>query len=472
MANRNEILVKNTLLFAIGNFGSKLLQIILVPFYTRYMAEAEFGTTDLLQAVVSLLLPVFSMTIYEAVFRFSMEKEYDKTAVLSIGFFVNLAGMVVLCICGGMLSILMPIEYMWLVIWNTITNSFRTLYSQYARAINRVQLFTFDNVLLTLLVLVLNIFFIAVLNLGITGYMMGYILANLLSCLFLVASLGNDRKIRISAIRRITVKDMMRFAAPLIPNALCWWLGSFTDRVMIVAMIGSAANGLYAAAHKIPSLLSTVVSIFFQAWQISANEEFRKKDIDAFYSSIFDQISACIFLCASLLIGFSQLINSVFLGKNFASAWLYMPPLILSMVFFSFAQFLGSIYSANKKTTMAMVTNLTAVVINIFLNLFLIQRIGTIGAAIATATAYLVLWIVRMYDTRKIVHIRYQIKTLVISTIMITIQAVVVCMDLGPVYTCSITLVGVAVIAMLYRKTYAALAAFGGHMITKLLGRS
>lgn len=472
MANRNETLAKNTLLFAVGNLGSKLLQVFLVPFYTRYMAEAEFGTTDLLQAVVSLLIPVFSMTIYEAVFRFAMEKDNDKISVLSTGFFLNTAGMVVLCICGVLVSGLMPKEYVWLVILNTVTNSFRTLYSQYARSINRVQLFTFDNVLLTLLVLILNIFFIAVLNLGITGYMMGYILANLFSCLFLIVKLGKDRKVRIHSIHRITTKDMLWFSIPLIPNAICWWLGSFADRVMIVAMVGSAANGLYAAAHKIPSLLSTVVAIFFQAWQISANKEFKKNDIAVYYSSIFEQISSCIFLLASLLIGFSQLINSVFLGASYADAWLYMPPLILSMAFFSFAQFLGSIYSANKKTTMAMVTNLTAVVLNIFLNYFLIRNFGTIGAAIATATAYSVLWIVRIYDTGKIVRIQYQIKSLVVSSLIVIVQAVVVCMDFGSVYTYGITLVGVAVIVWLYRKTYTALVVFAGKMIKKLLGRS
>ena len=58
MSNRNEKLVKNVLLFAIGNIGSKLLQIILVPLYTRVMTSAEYGTVDIMQAIVSLLMPV------------------------------------------------------------------------------------------------------------------------------------------------------------------------------------------------------------------------------------------------------------------------------------------------------------------------------------------------------------------------------------------------------------------------------
>ena len=136
---------------------------------------------------------------------------------------------------------------------------------------------------------------------------------------------------------------VLLFSLPLIPNAICWWVSSFLDRVMIVSMVNTAANGLYAAAHKIPSLLSVVMTIFFQAWQVSANEEFKKRDIAQFYSKIFDQMSACIFVLASVLIVLSRPINSVFLGADYYDAWQYMPLLVLSTSFFSFAQYLGSV---------------------------------------------------------------------------------------------------------------------------------
>ena len=79
--SRNEKLIKNVILFAIGNIGSKLLQIFLVPLYTRVMTTSEYGTVDVMQAIVSLLMPIFSFTIYEAVFRYAMEKDYDKKSV-------------------------------------------------------------------------------------------------------------------------------------------------------------------------------------------------------------------------------------------------------------------------------------------------------------------------------------------------------------------------------------------------------
>lgn len=453
MANREEKLAKNTILFAAGNFGSKLLQIILVPFYTRVMTDAQYGTVDLLQAIVSLLLPVASLAIYESVFRYAMEKEYDKNAVLSVGLLVSLVGAVILCIGGGVASAFAPVSYVWLVVANSIFNSLRTLMSQYTRAVGRTALFSIDNILMTLLVLVLNILFIAVFRMGITGYMLGYTLANLLSAMFLYIMLGKQRTLRLSGVRRGLVKEMLLFALPLIPNAICWWISSFLDRVMIVAIVGTAANGLYAAAHKIPSLLSVVVSIFFQAWQMSANEEFKKKDIAGFYSKIFEQISACIFLLSSVLIILSRPINSIFLGADYSGAWVYMPPLVLSMTFFSYAQFLGSIYSANKKTNMALVTNLVGVVVNVSLNAVLIPLIGTIGAAVATAVSYLVLWLIRIVDTGKIVPVQYKITTTVGASLIVIAQTVLVCLDLDVLATYSLCVAGTVALVVIYHRT-------------------
>lgn len=471
MAKREENLAKNTMLFAIGNFGSKLLQIILVPFYTRFMTDAQYGTVDLLQSMVSLLMPVISLTIAEGVFRYAMEKEYDKSAVLSVGIVVTAIGSVVLCLGGWGVSFFMDITLVWLVVANTITNSFRTLTSQYTRAIGKTGLYALDNILMTACVLLLNIFFIAKLNWGVTGYMLGYTLANLLSAIFLVVKLGNRFTFQLSKVRKPLVKEMLMFSLPLIPNSICWWISSFLDRVMIVSMVSTAANGLYAAAHKIPSLLSMVMTIFFQAWQVSANEEFKKEDISLFYSQIFEQISACIFVLASLLIMLSKPINSIFLGADYHDAWRLMPPLILSTTFFSFAQFLGSIYTANKKTNMAFITNLIGVVVSVTLNLILIPRIGTIGAAVANAASYLVLWIVRVWDTLKIVPIQYQTSKIVSAFIIVILEAILVVLNLNKVTTYCICAVGSCVLVVMFWNSLITLVKFVLRFVGKLLRR-
>ena len=121
MAKREENLAKNTVLFAIGNLGSKLLQIVLVPFYTRFMSDTQYGTVDLLQSMASLLMPIFSLTIAEGVFRYAMDKDYDKSTVLSVGIVVTAIGSMILCFGGWGVSCSMDVTLVWLVVAKTIT---------------------------------------------------------------------------------------------------------------------------------------------------------------------------------------------------------------------------------------------------------------------------------------------------------------------------------------------------------------
>ncbi len=472
MSNRNEKLVKNVLLFAIGNIGSKLLQIILVPLYTRVMTSAEYGTVDIMQAVVSLLMPIFSFTIYEAVFRYAMEKDYDKRAVFSTGIIMSLLGTVVLCAGSGIASIYIDKTFVWLVATNSAVGFFRSLLSQYARAVEKTVLFTVDSVLLTVFVLILNVLFIVKWHMGITGYMLGYILANLLSCVVLYAFLGPYRKFSLQSVTKPLVKEMLRFSLPLIPNGVCWWVSSFIDRVVITAVVGEAANGIYAAGHKIPSMLTMIVTIFFQAWQMSANQEFKKHDISHFYTAIHDQIFSVILLVSSCLIVFCKPITSVFLGAEYYSAWQVMPLLLLAISFFSFAQFLGSIYSANKKTTMALVTNLIGVGVSLTVNIVLVAvfKIGIVGSAIATACSYFVLWFVRMVNTANIVPIYYKKKKMVAAVLLLTSQAVLVTVFGGTVVT-ALSATAFVALVVLFAKDMLGLLRFALGFVKKIVGR-
>ncbi len=469
MSDRKENLVKNTALFALGNLGSKLLQIILVPYYTRVMTSAEFGTTDILQAVVALLMPIFSLTIYEGVFRFAMERGYDRKGVFTTGVLVSVLGALVLCIVGAVCSLFIPPKYVWLVIANTVAVIFRSLLSQYTRAINRIGLFTMDNLLITVFVLVLNIFFITELQWGVVGYILGYTIANLLSSILLVIFLGAERRVSVKSLDGFLLQEMLLFSAPLIPNAVCWWISSFVDRIIITTQLGGAANGLYAAAHKIPSLLTVIVTVFFQPWQISANEEFKKKDISAFYTEIHDQIFASITLISSLLILLCRPITDVFLGADYASSWLYMPILLVAMTFFSFAQFLGSIYSANMRTAMALVTNFVAVIVNLLLNLILVPRVGVLGAGIATACSYFVLWMIRVRDTRRIIAIRYRKLPMIVAVLILIGQTVLVSMNTHTGWTYGICTAATLLLVILFRKTFADLLKFVGKLLKKII---
>lgn len=148
-----------------------------------------------------------------------------------------------------------------------------------------------------------------------------------------------------------------------------------------------------------------------------------------------------------------------------------MPFLLIGTSFFSFAQFLGSIYTANKKTTMALVTNAIGVGVNLAVNtlLVVIFKVGIVGCAITTVCSYLVLWIVRIITTQKIVPIKYNITKTVLSVVLLIIQGIVMTVSLDTVITYIVCAVISAGLLVIFCKDFIVLIKFGLSLIKKFI---
>ena len=79
-------LSKNTVLFTVNSFGSKMISFLLVPLYTYVLNAKDFGTADLVTSTVSLLIPILTLNIQDAVLRFALDKDKNKKDVIRIVF--------------------------------------------------------------------------------------------------------------------------------------------------------------------------------------------------------------------------------------------------------------------------------------------------------------------------------------------------------------------------------------------------
>jgi len=83
-------LFNNVIIFALGNLGSKIISFILVPLYTHYLTQGEYGTADLVLTTTSMLIPVVSAAMYEAVIRFAIDRKDSRSEILSNSIFISL----------------------------------------------------------------------------------------------------------------------------------------------------------------------------------------------------------------------------------------------------------------------------------------------------------------------------------------------------------------------------------------------
>ena len=78
------------------------------------------------------------------------------------------------------------------------------------------------------------------------------------------------------------MRQMLTFSVPLIFNAVSWWIANSSDRLMLNYFNGAGDVGLYSVAAKIPSIITSITSIFNQAWMISSVTEYDSTNDNSF----------------------------------------------------------------------------------------------------------------------------------------------------------------------------------------------
>ena len=346
-------LFSNTIIFAIGSFGSKLLVLILVPLYTAALSPEQYGTVDLVAQTANILLPIFTLSVSEAALRFGLDAKSpeQRKTVYTTCLAVVIAGLGIMAAIFPLLSRLdylhgfAPILYIY--VW---TAALKQLNATYVRSLEKVRLFAFDGILTTLGMILFNILFLLKFKWGMTGYLLAIILSDLCSSLFLFFAAGLWRHVDPRRFSLSSLTDMLKYCAPLVPTTLLWLVTSISDRFIITYFHGEAMNGINTVAYKIPTIITTVFTMFSQAWNMSAIQENDSAGKEEFYTSVFSLNQAFMYVMAAGILLINRPLTYVWVNPAYHEAMLYSPILTLATVFTCYNVFLGSVYIAQKRT--------------------------------------------------------------------------------------------------------------------------
>ncbi|MBO5926421.1 MAG: polysaccharide biosynthesis C-terminal domain-containing protein [Clostridia bacterium] len=405
--SRIKYLLKNTLIFALGMIGTKIINFILVPLYTNALLPHEYGIADLVFTLGTVIIPILILNVNEAILRFSLDKHCEQNKIMSIGI-ISILIMIIIATCLYPLLKLYPpfAEYSVNIFIYIISSGCCTVFMYNLRGKELLVRFSIGNIINAIMVASMNILFLVVLNFGLKGYFLAYTIANVVTMLFAFFA-GNV----ISALRNFSIDkklmgEMLKYALVLIPNSFMWWIMDSSDRVMLTAFSGVAITGIYAISGKLPSLVSVISSIFNQAWNYSAIKENESSDKLEYINNVFDYLVIIVIAVASVILLVLKPFMSVYVEASYYDAWKYTPPLIVGTVILVLSTFLSSSYTVNKDSKGFLFSALTGAAINIILNFALIPIIGAFGAAIATCIAYASVFLYRYFDTKKYLKLK------------------------------------------------------------------
>lgn len=431
MRNKFKYLFKNMGLLFISNFSSKILIFLLVPLYTSVLSTEEYGTYDIIYTTVQLLTPILSLNISDAVMRFSIgadRKSQEESFTcgvkfVSLGVFVTSLG-----IFAG--KILIPnghfTPYLMHFLWIFVAYILNNLVIQFARGIDDISGIAISGVLSTITSIVLNIAFLLYFKLGIDGYFYAVVISSLIPVIFLgirnrlwsYLTPGSDW-LKLSPYE----KEMLNYSIPIIWVALYWYINNAADRYAVTLFCGIDVNGLYSVAHKIPAILNVIQGIFIQAWQLSAIKEYDKESGEIFYRRVYQGCQIIMSIMCSGLLLFNKVVAHILFAKEFYTAWVFAPFLLLSVVFNILSGVAGSVFSATKDSGKLATSAIVGSTVNVILNFILCFTIGGIGAAIATFISSVVIWFMRMKALRKHMYLKLNYKRHILQYALLLVQA-------------------------------------------------
>jgi len=419
---------KNSLIYGLGNLSTKIIGLILLPFYTSYLSTSEYGILSLVEITAWLLTAVVSVKLNAAMFRWYWDKNYiDKRKSIffsSLIFFLitSLLLLFPLFFFSKDISILLfeTSKYSHLIVLMLISTALQVaiqLILHIMQLQEKAIFYSVTSIVKLVIALVLTIVFITYFERGVKGIYEALIISQIF---FLIVALkyilsNIEFKIEIEIIG-----DMLKYSYPLMFAEISGIILTVSDRYILNFMTTTSDVGLYSLAYRLSNTIRVLIySSVMMAVTPIIYKYIDKPNNGRFYSKIMTYLAFSVMVFVLFFSLFSkEIIELVAQNRDYWTASTLVPVI-------SFAIFLGILkdislngLSISKKTGVIAIVVLIVSVINIVLNILLIPYWGTMGAAGATLIARIISFVIFYNIAQKHYPIPYELKKVLLVVLV------------------------------------------------------
>ena len=186
--SRESRLLKNTAIIAIGNICTKCISFLMLPLYTSILSTDEYGTVDLINTYVTLLIIILTLQFEQGLFRFLIEyrgNNKEQREYLSTAFFSVLSINILFCIIMVPVLALLNYKYtFYLVLWSVV-GTLNALILQVPRGFGNNAIYATGSFIGGSSNVILNVNLIAILRYEIIGMLWANIISQGLSAIYI-----------------------------------------------------------------------------------------------------------------------------------------------------------------------------------------------------------------------------------------------------------------------------------------------
>lgn len=406
--NRAKDLAFNTIIIGIGKFSTQIVSFLLLPLYTSILTTEEYGIYDLILTITTFALPFITLLMEESMFRFLIDCKDDnqKKNVISQTMLYTLVSTTFFIIIALIVNKFFKIPYLWISLIYIASSIISGLRNALVRGLGKIKLYTLINFVSSLLNIILNIVFIALLRYGIYGLLLAGIISSVVSSTIIFVIFKMHKYFSVKNYDKNLMKKMIKYSIPLVPNSLSWAVVNLSDRLVISGAIGASANGIYAMSYKFPNLMNTIYSFFYTAWTESSAKAINDNENKDFFNNIYKILTNAMFSVLLGIIVCMPIIFNLFIKTDYAEAYKYIPILVIAMYFNNMSGYYGGIFTGYKDTKIMGITTIIGAIINLVIDILLIKFIGIYAAAISTLISCMVIYYYRKSKAKKYIKLQ------------------------------------------------------------------
>ena len=422
--SKGKELVKNTLIILIGKFCTQFITFLLIPLYTYFLSTEEYGRVDLIVTYIGLFVPVVTIQLEMAMFRFLIDERNNENEKSKI--FTNISITILLLILIFTfiyLLICLNFDFPYKVTLYTcvIATILSNVMLQASRGLGKNVKYSIGCALAGILNITFNLIFVVILKWQGNGVLVSTSLSNILCFVYLFISNKSFNLMNMKTLDKNNIKKYLKYSFPLVPNSIMWWIINASDRTIISIFIGASANGIYAVSHKFSTIIASLYNIFNMSWTESSSLHIKDDDNNLFFSNTLEKVLMLSSALCCCMLSILPLCFRYIVGAEYNNAYIYIPALIIGCFLNIIISFIGGIYVGLRKTGEVAKTSFLSGIINIVINLLLVEKLKIWASAISTIIAFAIMCIYRLIDIQKYVSLKIKLKDIFVISIQFII---------------------------------------------------
>ncbi len=390
---KKQILVA-TIVYSSLSILQPLSNFILLPVYTTYFSESQYGTFSILNNLNIFFSILSGLSIVHAIIAFYTSYNDDKEAlnkyvgnILAFTLYFNVGLLLLVSLGGTWLFGLIFKEHIdffpngfLTVTYGLLTNvSLGYLFFlKYEKKVNRYALIGIIQFILSVLA---QYVFIVFFKKGITGALLARMIVALVC--FIIIMIYHYRYIFKRIDFEHNIKPSLKYSVYTIPSSIIYWLSSYGDRFLIERLINLKSLGIYSFLSTISSLTEMGFLALGSALQPFIFDFFKTKDFTKTQHlyKLFLLLSAC---GASFIILVGSNLDLLIQNKGYLEMVKYLTVMTIGYLFSAIAFLIGLQIIYSKKSRYFIYIGIIVLITNLSLNAILIPIYGIWGTVISS----------------------------------------------------------------------------------------